>query len=300
MIPSDPPRERRSTLVLARELEVLLGDRGSLRASEACRFLLRAGSVPDLLAKSILARMIEGDRRFAIAPDGSVRLAPPPARLPTPLSRTCFTVIDLETTGGSPRTDRILEVGAVRIERGRIRESFETLVNPGVPIPAFISAVTGIRPEMAAKAPPFARVAEGFSRFLGESVLVAHNLPFDLGFLNAELSRACGFVVSNAALCTVRLGRRLLPHLPDRRLDTLAEHYGFSFTARHRAVGDAEVTARVLLKLLATLREMGIRDLEGVGRFLAGNAPGLRGPRRVSGRERRPVRPARPPSSAGS
>lgn len=156
----------------------------------------------------------------------------------------------------------------MQVDCGVIGKSFTTLVNPGFPIPAWISSMTGILDEMLADAPFFPAVAEEIAGFIGDSVIVAHNLPFDLGFLNQELGRNCGFHLANPALCTVRLGRRLLPHLPDRRLDTLADHYGFSFAGRHRALGDAEVTARLLLRFIGLLEEMGVQDLPGVERFL--------------------------------
>jgi len=296
---TSPDAFRQKTLLLAIRLEGILRERGPVRSEEACRLLLQAQQVPSLLASRILRELVRGDRRFRIDDGGTVTLAVVPPRPNAPLREARFTVLDLETTGGSSSGDRILEVGAVRVERGRIGESFTTLVNPGTPIPPFISSMTGIRDEMVAAAPAFIAVAEDLSRFIGDSVLVAHNLPFDLGFLNHELGRNCGFVLANPSLCTVRLGRRLLPHLPDRRLDTLADHYGFSFTGRHRALGDAEVTARLLLKFIALLAERGVEDLWGVEGFL-----GNRGEPEDGGSvsdSRRPRRQGSPPSSsAGS
>ena len=126
---------------------------------------------------------------------------------------------------------------------------------------------------------------------------MAHNLPFDLGFLNQELGRSCGFILANPSLCTVRLGRRLLPHLPDRRLDTLADHYGMSFRGRHRALGDAEVTARLLLKFIVLLEEKGVEDLHSVERYLADG--GDRRTRIGSAAGKRRRRQESPPSSSG-
>jgi len=151
--------------------------------------------------------------------------------------------------------------------------------------------MTGIRTDMVEGAPCFHRVADALTDFIGDSVLVAHNLPFDLGFLNRELSRACGFVLVNRSLCTVKLGRRLLPHLPDRRLDTLADHYGLVFTRRHRADDDAEVTAGLLLRFLLQLDEMGLSDWEALQGFLGdgkkATAPGRKVSDRRSGRRPR-------------
>ena len=157
-IPS--PGFRQKTLHLVRRLEEILLERGALPPAEACRLLLHSRRVPPALAARILQDLVAGDRRFLLDPAGSVVLAPAPAPLSPRLREARFTVLDLETTGGSPSSDRILEVGAVRVERGRIHGSFATLVNPGVPIPPFISSMTGIREEMVAGAPSFPAVAE--------------------------------------------------------------------------------------------------------------------------------------------
>ncbi len=291
------PGFRQKTLLLAQRLEEILKERESIPPEEACRLLLQADRIPPSLAGTFLRELVAGDRRFVLGSDGRVALVrstgPPNRRL----REARYTVLDLETTGGSPSADRILEVGAVRVEGGRLGDSFASLVNPGVPLPSLIVSLTGIREEMVAGAPSFLAVAEDLSRFIGDSVVVAHNLPFDLGFLNQELGRACGFILANPCLCTVRLGRRLLPQLPDRRLDTLADYFGFSFAARHRALGDAEVTARLLLKLLDLLEEKGIVDLRGLERFLGPAEEARREP--VSGPGRR-GQPSPPSSSAGS
>ncbi len=292
------PGFRQKTLLLAQRLEEILRERGSIPAEEACRLLLQADRIPLPLAETFLGELVAGDRRFRLRDDGRVALSLPANPPNRRLREARFTVVDLETTGGSPSADRILEVGAVRVEGGRLGESFATLVNPGVPLPSLIVSMTGIREEMVTGAPSFLAVAEELSRFIGDSVVVAHNLPFDLGFLNQELGRNCGFILANPCFCTVRLGRRLLPHLPDRRLDTLADYFGFRFAARHRALGDAEVTARLLLKFLELLEEKGILDLDGLGRFL-GPVEGAR-EEPVSGPEHRRRQASPPSSSAGS
>lgn len=283
---------REKTLTLSRELESLLrGDSKGLGADTICRQLLRARHIPEGLADRIVQGLVGDDARFRFSRGGSVRLTPSRPAPSLPLSGLRFTVIDLETTGGSRSADRILEIGAVHVEQGGIGGRFETLVNPGIPIPTFISAMTGIRADMVEGAPGFQGVADALTDFIGDSVLVAHNLPFDLGFLNRELSRACGFVLVNPSLCTVRLGRWLLPHLPDRRLDTLAAHYGLVFARRHRAADDAYVTAGLLLRFLLQLDEMGLRDWEALQGFLRDGATPKAPGRKVSdprGAGRRP------------
>jgi DNA polymerase III epsilon subunit family exonuclease len=279
------PSFRQKTLLLTQRLEELLHERRTMTAEEACEALLQSSRVPSPLARRIVQELVAGDRRFLLSQDGCVCLGAAPSLPAVRLREARFAVLDLETTGGSPSGDRILEIGAVLVEEGRLGATFSTLVNPGVPIPDFVSSMTGIREEMIREAPAFSAVAEELARFIGDSVLVAHNLPFDLGFLNQELERNCGFVLANPSLCTVKLGRRLLPQLPDRRLDTLAEYFGFQFTERHRALGDAEVTARLLVRFIGLLEEKEVEDLRGVERFLStdqspGDSGGLRGPRR--------------------
>jgi DNA polymerase III epsilon subunit family exonuclease len=294
-----PPSFRQKTLFLAQRLEEILRERDSVTPEEACRTLLHARQVPPPLAVRFLQELVSGDRRFRLGLDGRVTLATAGGPSLLRLREARFTVLDLETTGGSPSGDRILEIGAVRVEANRLGGSFTTLVNPGVPIPPFISSMTGILQEMIESAPSFVSIAEELARFIGDSVLVAHNLPFDLGFLNQELERSCGFVLANPSLCTVRLGRRLLPQLPDRRLDTLADHYGISFAARHRALGDAEVTAKLLLRFISLLEERGVEDLGALERYLAvGPQTGTEG--RVSAPERPRQRGSPPFSSDGS
>ena len=264
--PAQPPREKIS--VLLPQLEAILRVRGRLGAEEACRRILRISPLSPNLASLLLRTALDGDRRFQVEEDGSVRLASPASRTPILLADLVFTVVDLETTGGSG-SDRILEVGAVRVERGESAREFSALVNPGAPIPPFIASLTGIRDEMVASAPRFGEIAEPLLEFVGQSTFVAHNLPFDLGFLNRELGLHCGFTLGNPTLCTLRLGRRLLPHLPDRRLDTLAHHYGIPIEGRHRALGDARATAILLTRLIGELAERGIERMDQVDAFLA-------------------------------
>jgi DNA polymerase III epsilon subunit family exonuclease len=287
------PHEKLSILLTA--LQDALLQKGSLCSGEACRLLFKTDRVHPEIAGRLLQAALEGDRRFFLLEDGSVCLAPPAALPSWNLDQGSFTVVDLETTGGSA-ADRILEVGAVRVEQNRPTREFSTLVNPGIPIPPFISSMTGIRDAMVADAPGFHQIADAFLEFVGDSVLVAHNLPFDLGFLNREFSRSHHLVLAHPRLCTVRLGRRLLPHLPNRRLDTVAEHYKISIEARHRALGDAQATAWILIRFVAELAERGIRKMDQLEAFL-GDRREEPGAERSSGtrRKRRPS-PASPPS----
>lgn len=167
------------------------------------------------------------------------------------LSRLSYVVVDVETTGTSAgRGDRITELAAVVVRDGRIGRSFHTLVNPERPIPRYVTQLTGISWAMVRDAPRFGEVRDAVRDVLGDHVFVAHNAPFDWAFVNMELDRAGGAPLENPRLCTVRLARRLLSHLPRRSLDHVTAHYGIAVDDRHRALGDAMATAQVLTRLL--------------------------------------------------
>jgi DNA polymerase III epsilon subunit family exonuclease len=290
---------RKKISLLLSELEEILRQRGALGAGEACRRILRIEGIMPALAPRILRTALDGDRRFQMEEDGSVRLASPASPCPALLKDLAYTVVDLETTGGWAEEDRILEVGAVKVESGAPAREFSTLLNPETPIAPFVASLTGIRPDMVASAPRFAEIAEPLLEFLGDSTFVAHNLPFDLGFLNRELTRYGAFILANSTLCTLQLARRLLAHLPDRRLDTLAYHYGIVIEGRHRALGDARATAVLLNRMIEELAQRGIERRDQLDAFLAPSHPRRReeeitGPRRV------PRTARHSPPSAGS
>ena len=176
-------------------------------------------------------------------------------------SDLCYAVIDVETTGFSFTNERITEVAAVSIECGKILERFSTLINPGVSIPQEITGLTGITDRMVKRSPRFEEAAPGLIDFLGERILVAHNSAFDLGFLNAELQRSHRPCLSNSVLCTVRLARSLLPGLDNHKLGTVAAHYDIEILTQHRALGDAQATAKIFINLLGLAEEKGIREI---------------------------------------
>ena len=165
-----------------------------------------------------------------------------------------FVVTDTETTGTKAASNRIIEIGAVKVVGGEIVDRFSQLVNPECAIPGRIQRLTGISTAMVFDEPTAADVLPRYLDFLGEGVLVAHNLPFDLRFLNAELARLGRPTLPNQTLCTLRLARRLLRGLRSKGLTAVAEFYGISIHGRHRALGDAEATAEILLRLLERLQ----------------------------------------------
>jgi DNA polymerase III subunit epsilon len=161
-----------------------------------------------------------------------------------------FAFVDLETTGVSPSADRVTEIGVVRVDRGRIVDEWSSLVDPGVPIPAEIQALTGITNEMVRSAPRFSSLLPEIERRLTGRIFVAHNARFDYGFVKAEFRRA-GARFSADVLCTVRLSRRLFPQYASHRLDSLIDRHRLQGADRHRALGDARLIWRFLEKLWA-------------------------------------------------
>ncbi len=182
------------------------------------------------------------------------------------LSTVAFTVVDLETTGGTPGFTKITEIGAVRLEDGRQVATFSQLVDPRQPVPAKITEITGISGEMLAGQPPIEEVLPRFLDFSADSVLVAHNARFDLGFLDYELSMLMSRTFPRPTLDTLRLARRLLS--PMRcSLGALAERFNTAVKPSHRALDDALATAEILVILLARLQEEGVTTLEEVVRL---------------------------------
>lgn len=186
------------------------------------------------------------------------------------LASLSYVVVDVETTGARAWAgDRITEVAAVVVRDGEIREVYETLVNPQRPIPPMISALTNITWSMVKDAPLFRDVCDRLLYTMGGHIFVGHNAAFDWRFVTAEVSRASGQRLAGRQLCTVRLARRLLPHLRSRSLDHVAAYYGVDITARHRAAGDAIATAHVLLGLLRDARDRGCESWHALEALIA-------------------------------
>jgi DNA polymerase-3 subunit epsilon len=183
--------------------------------------------------------------------------------LGVPLSETTFCVVDVETTGGSPLTGAITEVGAVKLRGGECLGTFQTLVNPGMAIPREIVVLTGITEAMVIPAPPMEQVLPSLLEFAGDAVLVGHNVRYDLGFLNAELTRAGRARLSNRFVDTCSLARRLVKEeVPDCRLSTLASRLRLGHRPTHRALDDALATGDLLHLLLERAGSLGVLGLD--------------------------------------
>src|SRR5579883_3011754 len=178
-----------------------------------------------------------------------------------------FVVLDTETTGLRPGPDRVIEVAGVRLRGGEVIASFQRLINPGRRIPPFIAKFTGITQEMVNEAPSAAEIFPELQRFIDGAILVGHNLGFDIGFLSHE-ARLLGQGFPLDGLDTIPLARRFLPGLKRFRLDVVAEHLKIPTMNRHRAMGDARVTAAIFLRLLERAQQQGIATLGHLRRRL--------------------------------
>ncbi len=206
-------------------------------------------SVAQRLARDIVA----GDSRLAW--DGDRITDAGGAGGGTALGATRFCIVDLETTGGAPGSSAITEIGAVRVEGLRITDRFSTLVDPECPIPPHITGITGIDDAMVRGQPVIDVALPAFIAFAGDDVLVAHNAPFDLRFLNYERLRLRDGYFTQPWLDTLVLARRLLNGaLPRHDLSTLATWAGAPVRPAHRALADAEATASVLVALVGLMR----------------------------------------------
>lgn len=180
----------------------------------------------------LLQRLI----RFAAEPDADLETAP-------------IVVFDLETTGLDVENDEIIEIGAEKLVGFEVVEEFSFLVKPSVLMSEQITSLTGITPEMLENQPTIDDVLPKFFDFIRGGLLIAHNADFDFRLLRAS-ARRLGYDFDWPCACTFKMSRELLPTLENRKLDTLAKHYGLSFGSRHRSMGDVRVTSEVLRNLI--------------------------------------------------
>src|SRR4051794_33930832 len=251
--------------------------RGPVPAQEAARHLFAlAHAAPVGLARGLLDDAVRADARLGWRGD-LVALAQPHAA-DLPLERAEFVVVDLETTGLSPASSRICEIGAVRVRELELRDRFQTLTNPGLAIAPGAAALTGLRDADLRRAPPVRVGVRRFLAFAGDAVLVAHNARFDLSFLDRETERITGRRIGAIAIDTVALARRLVG---GRRanLAELSTYFGTATRPCHRALPDAEATAEVLLALIGLAQERGaltVADLADLAATRARRAHGKR------------------------
>ncbi len=176
-----------------------------------------------------MERKFKGRSLFAVPPD--------------------YTVVDIETNMTSLRTCEIIEVSALKVRNEEIRGSFSSLIKPSEPINWFITRLTGITDEMVENAPDVNEVMQSFYDFIGNDILIGHNVNFDVNFLYDNLWLHNGLVLDNPFVDTLRLARKALPELPNHRQTTIAEYYGIETVGAHRALRDCEICNACYLNL---------------------------------------------------
>jgi DNA polymerase-3 subunit epsilon len=271
-----------------RLVELVEARRGPVPADEAARVLFALASAPVALARSLLEDVVDGDARLAWR-GSSVGLSAPPGE-GILLEHAHFVVVDLETTGLSPRTSRICEIGAQRVRALELEDAFETLVDPRMPLPPAIASLTGIHPASLRGAPRSELAIRRLLAFAGDAAIVAHNARFDLAFLDSEVERLTGRRIASPVVDTVWLARKLLGERTRKvGLASLAHFFGVSTEPCHRALADAQATAEILLVLLGLAQERGARTVADLVELAAPRARRLNAKRPlVAGAPTRP------------
>jgi DNA polymerase III subunit epsilon len=227
-----------------------------------CQEILGLLGAPAAICDRVAHALLGADPRVRLLEDGRWSLVPEAQGSPM-LDDCAFAVVDVETTGmRAGFGDRITEIAVAVVQGGRREIVFESLVNPERPIPRAICTITNITDEMVRHAPRFCDLAERVLTALAGRIFVAHNARFDWNFVSAELRRSRDLTLDGTRLCTVRLARRLVKGVRSCGLDSLCRFFGFHNRARHRAAGDALVTAELLCRLLVLARDEGARTLQ--------------------------------------
>lgn len=243
-----------------------------------CHEILGLFGAPPAICERVAIALLGADPRVRQLADGRWSLVPEAQGSPL-LDDCAFAVVDVETTGmRAIAGDRITEIAVAVVHGGRREIVFDSLINPERPIPRAVRSLTNITDEMVRHAPRFADLTEQLMKALAGRVFVAHNARFDWNFLSAELRRTRALTLDGSRLCTVRLARRLVKGIRSCALDNLCRFFGFDNRARHRAAGDALVTAELLCRLLSLAREEGARTLQDLALIEA---------RRIRARRRR-------------
>lgn len=254
------------SLLINLTIDFLRSIGGTASAVAVVDYVMNIRKAEPNLARLLVADLVGRDPRLALNAD-IVELTDEDHDA-IDLSTTGFVVFDLETTGAKTPPCRVTEIGAYKVIGGEIVGEFHTLVNPEMPIPFFITMLTGINDSMVRDAPKFGEVAADFLNFIGDSVLVAHNAGFDMRFLNYEVNRLFeDYRLANPSLCTVQLSRKLLPDIENHKLKTVAEHFSVELINHHRANADALATAKIFINLLADLQSRGVQDLGTARKF---------------------------------
>ena len=184
---------------------------------------------------------------------------------------TTYCVLDLETTGFSFRTEKITEVGIMKVKNGEVIDEFSCFVNPEKPIPQRVIEVTNITDDMVKDAETIETVMPKIIEFVGDSVLVAHNADFDIGFLKYN-AKVLGLTLDNTYLDTLRLAKELFPEYKKYKLGIIAENLGIKVEVAHRALDDVDTTVKVLKVMFEMLKEKGVKTVDDIDKLNSGNA----------------------------
>jgi len=173
-----------------------------------------------------------------------------------------YVILDCETTGLEAATSEIIEIAALKVEKGDIQSVFNKLIKPKNPLPPEIIRLTNITPEFLMDAPPLSEVISPLLQFIGNTALVMHNADFDLSFIKYHIFQPRKKELGNSTICTLKAARFLLPNLQSHKLVNLAQYFGIPARNSHRALGDAETTLALWYKLIPLLREKEIYSKE--------------------------------------
>ena len=184
---------------------------------------------------------------------------------------TTYCVLDLETTGFSFRTEKITEVGIMKVKNGEVIDEFSCFVNPEKPIPQRVIEVTHITDEMVANSETIDKVMPKIIEFVGSSVLVAHNADFDIGFLKYN-AKVLGLSLENTYIDTLRLAKDLFPEYKKYKLGIIAENLGIKVEVAHRALDDVDTTVKVLNVMMKMLKEKGVKTVNDIDKIMQGSA----------------------------
>jgi DNA polymerase-3 subunit alpha (Gram-positive type) len=175
-----------------------------------------------------------------------------------------YIVLDIETTGLSKHHHKITEIAAIKVENNKIKNRFETLINPQTNIPSFITRLTGISNKMVKDSPTISEVMPKFTSFLSDMPIIAHCASFDYGFLNHNSVLHLSKELTNNKICTRKLSRRLIPELRSYKLSCLCDHFKIKNELAHRAMPDAEVTHQIFSGLTNLMQKKGIEKISDI------------------------------------
>jgi DNA polymerase-3 subunit epsilon len=242
----------------SRAYEHLVERGGRCHLHDLIRFMFGATSSPNLW-RTLSESILEGDERLIRLADDVWALRADISDPSDRLESATFVAVDVETTGLRPGQHRVIEIGLARYERGRLIERYSMLVNPERRIPDYINKLTGLTDGDLIGSPRFSQIADEIVAFVGDQVLLGHNVGFDISFINAELERCKRPRLINGSIDTIPLSTRLLKEIRRPSLDRVAKELGLPPRKHHRALGDAELAADVALRLIAIAHQDGIR-----------------------------------------